>query len=96
MSAQHAANPIDWVILTTIEGSINAQMLRSFLEDAGIEVFLAGESSAGVYGMLGGAIGAVNVMVPAPYLEEAHLILQDFDQGQEELADSDEADQELP
>lgn len=83
-----------WALLTTIEGAINAQILRSFLEDAGIEVFLAGESSAGVYGMLGGAIGAVNVMVPAPHLEEARLILQDFDQGQTELDSASEDDQE--
>lgn len=92
--SSHTATPIDWALLTTIEGSMNAQVLRSFLEDAGIEVFLAGESSAGVYGMLGGAIGAVNVMVPAPRLAEAQLILEDFDQGHDVLDLPSEDDQE--
>ena len=94
--SSHNATPIDWALLTTIEGSMNAQVLRSFLEDAGIEVFLAGESSAGVYGMLGGAIGAVNVMVPAPRLVEAQLIFEDFDQGPDTLDWPPEDDQELP
>lgn len=67
------------VCIAEVEGIIRAHLIRSYLEDAGIPVHLAGEAVAGVYGLLQGPLSIVKVYVPAALAEDARDLLTDLD-----------------
>lgn len=69
------------VCIAEVDGIIRAQLVRSYLEDAGIPVHLAGEAIAGVYGLLQGPLSIVQVYVPAAVAEEARALLAELDLG---------------
>lgn len=71
------------VCVAEVEGIIRAQIIRSYLEDAGIPAHLAGEAVAGVYGLLHGPLSVVKVYVPAALADDAHELLADLDFGNE-------------
>ncbi len=73
------------VCIAEVEGLIRAQIVRSYLEDAGIPAHLAGEAIAGVYGLLHGSLSIVKVYVPAALAHEARDLLEDLDFGNENL-----------
>ncbi|HEU5089124.1 MAG TPA: DUF2007 domain-containing protein [Roseiflexaceae bacterium] len=76
------------VAIAQVEGVLQAQLVQSFLEDAGIAVFLEGASSAGIGGMLSGPLGAVRVFVPASQATDARQVLAEYD-GPLRLLDAD-------
>lgn len=67
------------VCIAEVDGIIRAQLVRSYLEDAGIPVHLAGEAVAGVYGLLQGPLSIVRVYVPAAVADEARALLAELD-----------------
>ncbi|GAB4198396.1 MAG: hypothetical protein OHK0022_17690 [Roseiflexaceae bacterium] len=67
------------VCIGVVEGQLRAEMVRSYLEDAGFTVFLQGESVAGVYGLVGGLLSQVRVFVPAAQAEEAKPVFEEFE-----------------
>ncbi|NWG20002.1 MAG: DUF2007 domain-containing protein [Chloroflexi bacterium] len=69
------------VCIAEVDGIIRAQLVRSYLEDAGIPVHLAGEAVAGVYGLLQGPLSVVQVYVPTAVAEEARALLAELDLG---------------
>lgn len=69
------------VCIGEVEGPIRAEIARSYLEDAGIVVFLQRESIASVYGVVGGPLGSVRIFVPAAQAEEAARIFAELDFG---------------
>jgi hypothetical protein len=73
------------VCVAEVEGVIRAQIIRSYLEDAGIPAHLAGEAVAGVYGLLQGPLSIVKVYVPAALADDARELLADLDFGNEDL-----------
>ncbi|MDW8214756.1 MAG: DUF2007 domain-containing protein [Roseiflexaceae bacterium] len=75
------------VCVAEVEGIIRAQIIRSYLEDAGIPVHLAGEAVAGVYGLLQGPLSLVKVYVPAALANDARELLADLVLGDEEEAE---------
>lgn len=74
------------VCVAEVEGMIQAQIIRSYLEDAGIPAHLAGEAVAGVYGLLQGPLSIVKVYVPAALADDARTLLADLDLGHEDAA----------
>lgn len=72
-------NGVGPVCIGVVEGMLRAQLARSYLEDAGFTVFLDGEAVADVYGLIGGPLGVVRVLVPAAQAEEATLVWADLD-----------------
>ncbi|HEU4322117.1 MAG TPA: DUF2007 domain-containing protein [Roseiflexaceae bacterium] len=66
------------VCIGVVEGQLRAEMVRSYLEDAGFTVYLQGESVAGVYGLVGGLLSQVRVFVPAAQAEEALPVFEEF------------------
>lgn len=72
------------VCVAEVEGIIRAQIIRSYLEDAGIPAHLAGEAVAGVYGLLQGPLSIVKVYVPAALANDARELLADLDLGNED------------
>ena len=73
------------VCVGVVEGPLRAEIARTYLEQAGISVYLQGEALGSVYGFTSGPLGTVRVLVPAVQAQEAARI---FD----ELNFSDEGD----
>jgi hypothetical protein len=67
------------VCIGVVEGPLRAEIARTYMEQAGITVFLQGESLAGVYGFTSGPLGAMRVLVPAAQAEEAARIFGELD-----------------
>lgn len=66
------------VCIGVVQGMLRAEMVRSYLEDAGFTVYLQGEPVAGAYGLVAGPLGQVRVFVPASQAEEAGEVFQEF------------------
>ena len=67
------------VCIAVVEGPLRAEIVRTYLEQAGIVAYLQGESLASVYGFTSGPLGAVRVLVPAAQAEEAARIFGELD-----------------
>lgn len=67
------------VCIGVVEGPLRAEIARTYLEQAGITVYLQGEPIANVYGFASGPLGEVRVFVPAAQAEEAARIFAELD-----------------
>jgi len=67
------------VCIGVVAGPLRAELTRSYLEQAGISVYLQGAAVAGAYGLVGGPLGEVRVFVPAAQAEEAARIFAELD-----------------
>ena len=70
---------VEPVCVGVVGGPLRAEIARSYLEQAGISVFLQGTSVAGVYGLIGGPLAEVRIFVPAVQAEEAARIFAELD-----------------
>lgn len=84
-------NGVAPVCVGTVDGPLRAEIARSYLEDAGLTVFLQGEAVAGVYGMVSGPLSTVRVFVPASQAEEGARVFAelDFDSSGDLLPDDE-------
>jgi hypothetical protein len=69
------------VCIGVVPGPLRAEIARSFLEQAGISVYLQGAAVAGAYGLVGGPLAEVRVFVPAAQADEAARIFAELDFG---------------
>jgi hypothetical protein len=69
------------VCVGIVEGPLRAEIARTYLEQAGISVYLQGEALGSVYGFTSGPLGSVRVLVPAAQAEEAAQIFGELDFG---------------
>jgi hypothetical protein len=67
------------VCIGVVDGPLRAELARSYLEQAGISVYLQGAAVAGAYGLVGGPLGELRVFVPAAQSEEASGIFSEVD-----------------
>lgn len=67
------------VCIGVVEGPLRAEIARTYLEQAGVTVYLQAESISGVYGFVTGPLGTVRVFVPAAQAEEAARIFAELD-----------------
>ncbi|MEP7187899.1 MAG: DUF2007 domain-containing protein [Roseiflexaceae bacterium] len=67
------------VCVGVVEGPLRAEIARTYLEQAGISVYLQGEALGSVYGFTSGPLGSVRVLVPAAQSEEAAQIFGELD-----------------
>jgi hypothetical protein len=67
------------VCIGVVEGPLRAEIARTYLEQAGISVYLQGEALGTVYGFTSGPLGEVRVLVPAAQAEEAAQIFGELD-----------------
>src|SRR5213596_2334252 len=67
------------VCVGVVEGPLRAEIARTYLEQAGISVYLQGEALGSVYGFTSGPLGEVRVLVPAAQAEEAARIFGELD-----------------
>ena len=80
------------VCVGVVEGPLRAEIARTYLEQAGITVYLQGEALGSVYGFTSGPLGTVRVLVPAFQAEEATQIFGELDFGDA----GDDQDEEFP
>src|SRR5215212_8035113 len=76
------------VCIGVVEGPLRAEIARTYLEQAGMAVYLQGEALGSVYGFTSGPLGTVRVLVSAAQAEEAAQIFGELDF-------SDQSDDEL-
>ncbi len=63
--------------LMAVEGSLEAEIVKSKLESYGIPVLLEYESAGRIFGITMDGLGKVKVMVPRELAEEARKALAD-------------------
>ena len=85
----------NWVTLTTVQGELQAELLRGLLEAQGIPVQLSQEGVARVYGFTFGPLAEVDFLVPEERLSEAQGIIQAYEAGEfEELGNQMDQEEE--
>ena len=81
-----------FVHLGTIEGKLQAEIIRGMLQAQGIEVMLSQESAASIYGFGIGPMAEVEILVPPDQLEAARELLKAYDEGSLESNDLQDSD----
>jgi hypothetical protein len=71
----------NWVTAFTVQGELQAEILRGLLEAQGIPVELSQESAARIYGLGVGPMAEVEIIVPEEKLETAQAIFADYKSG---------------
>ena len=68
-------NKPEFVVIETVQGQMTADVIKSHLESEGIPVFLQCESIGRVWGVVIDVLGAVKILVPKEFAEEAKKII---------------------
>jgi len=74
-------NQEEWVLIDTVAGQLQAEIVRGMLEAQGIQVWLNQAGAAHAYAMTVGSMGRVEVLVPSSASEQAQRILSDYYAG---------------
>ena len=80
----------DWVVVDTVNGSLNAEILRGLLQAQGIEVLLSQEGAGRALGLEVGLMGDIDILVNSDDVPEARRLIDDYYSG----TDSSEEDSE--
>jgi hypothetical protein len=70
---------ITWEVVYETNGSLLAEILRGLLEAQDLTVVLSQEGLGRVYGLTVGTLGRVQILVPAPDVERAQQILEEYE-----------------
>jgi len=82
-----------WKSVITVQGELQAELLRGLLEAQGIQVQLSQEGVARVYGLTVGPLAEVDLLVPENQISSARNVIAEFKAGGfEELGDQLEND----
>jgi len=75
---------LKWELLTEVQGRSNADILKSFLEAAGVEVELFQESlGQHIYPTALDMLGRVQIFVSKEQAEEARKVLEEYNKATE-------------
>jgi hypothetical protein len=66
----------DLVVISTLQGELVANVIKSHLESEGIPVILKYESAGRVYGITMDGLGQISVLVPRELAEKAKHIIE--------------------
>lgn len=70
-----------WVVVETVQGELQAEILRGLLEAQGFPVVLSQEGAGRAIGLSVGPLGEVDILVPAENQSDAEKILADYHNG---------------
>lgn len=70
-----------WVVVETVTGSLQAELLRGLLEAQGIEVILSQEGAGRALGLEVGLMGEVNMLVPIEGVQQAREVIENYYAG---------------
>jgi hypothetical protein len=75
---------LKWEVLTEVQGRLEAEFIKSYLESQGIEVELFQESIGHhIYPVMVDGLGRVQIFVSKEQLKEAQQILEEYTNAQE-------------
>ncbi len=77
------------VVVCTVEGRLEAERIRSWLEAQGIPAMVSQEGAGQVYGLTLGLLGQADVLVPAARAAEAKALLADIPCGDSDSGEPD-------
>jgi hypothetical protein len=77
----------EWKTAITVQGELQAELLRGLLEAQEIPVRLSQEGIARVFGLAIGPSAEVDILVPESQLQAAQKVLQDYEAGEFEDPD---------
>ena len=66
----------DFVVVSTVQSELAANVIKSYLESEGIPVLLKSESAGRVFGLTVDGLGQVSILVPQELAEEAKRIIE--------------------
>jgi hypothetical protein len=70
--------PEDPVVVDTVAGQLQAQIIRGLLTAQGLHPVLSGEAAGQATGLVLGPMGEVQILVPASEAEEAKRLIDDY------------------
>jgi hypothetical protein len=75
---------LKWEVLTEVQGRLEAEFIKSYLESQGIEVELFQESIGHhIYPVMVDGLGRVQIFVPKDQTQEAKQILEQYTNAKE-------------
>ena len=74
----------NFVVISTVQGELVANVIKSHLESEGISVLLEYESAGRVYGLTVDGLAEVRILVPQELAEEARQIIEPREPDQAE------------
>ena len=72
---------IEYVLLDTVSGKLEAEIIHGMLQAYGIDAMMSHEAAASIYGLGIGPTADVDLLVPEDKLAEAKQLLDDYRQG---------------
>ena len=69
----------DFVVVSTVQGELQASVLKSHLESEGIPVLLKYESAGKVFGLTVDGLGEVRILVPQELADQARRVIEPRD-----------------
>jgi hypothetical protein len=86
-----------WKSIITVQGELQAEVVRGLLEAQGIPVHLSQEGVARAYGLGVGPLSEVDILVPDNYHRAAQDVIESYQAGEfEEMGDQLEEEGENP
>jgi len=73
------AGKTDFVVVCTVQGELQASVLKSHLESEGIPVLLNYESAGRVFGLTVDGLGEVRILVPQELADQARRVIEPGD-----------------
>jgi len=70
--------PDTFIVIETVAGRGNAEILRGFLETQGIQCELSQEALGSVYGFTVGGLGSVDLLVPSQQGKQARELIREY------------------
>jgi hypothetical protein len=75
---------LKWELLTEVQGRLEAEFIKSYLEAVGIEIELFQESVGHhIYPVTVNGLGRVQIFVPKEHAREARKILKEYNEAEE-------------
>ncbi|MEN8172763.1 MAG: DUF2007 domain-containing protein [Chloroflexota bacterium] len=73
-----------WVVVTTISGEMQAELMRGLLEAQGVPVLLVQESAGRTFGITNSPLGEVEILVAENRVEDAREVIAKYESGEYE------------
>jgi hypothetical protein len=74
-------NEPTWQSIATVQGELQAEVIRGLLESQGIPVNLSQEGVARAYGLGVGPLSEVEILVPKNYVQPAKDVIERYHSG---------------
>ena len=65
----------EFIVVSTVQGELTANVIRSHLESEGIPVHIEYDSASKVFGLTVDGLGEMRILVPREFAEDARRII---------------------